>query len=251
MRRQQFIKPFYEIGINEGYCANSIIVRLCFCVKLTAEVLLHQNCHYSERKSRLVCRERQMVWRAHCSRESSRLCAIISWSTRTIKLWASMSLHFPIVVQVCHLRSSPLMVRLASLIIFQMIWNTWNSNRWNDIVNGILCTISLLMISWWKEENSYMNLESILSLHNGEQKKAWILFDIVWNENLLNRLDSNISTITRFIGIDFRHLESLLASDSTRANGKETVPSDAFNDRPGEAQRHVIKSNLKLFSTRK
>ena len=103
MRRQQFIKPFYEIGINEGYCANSIIVRLCFCVKLTAEVSLHQNCHYSERKSRLVCRERQMVWRAHCSRESSRLCAIISWSTRTIKLWASMSLHFPIVVQVCHL----------------------------------------------------------------------------------------------------------------------------------------------------
>ena len=73
----------------------------------------------------------------------------------------------------------------------------------------------------------------------------------MWNENLLNRLDSNISTITRFIGIDFCHLMSLLASDSTRANGKETVPSDAFNDRPGEVQRHVIKSNLKLFSTRK
>jgi hypothetical protein len=68
----------------------------------------------------------------------------------------------------------------------------------------------------------------------------------VWYENLLDRLDSNIGTATRLIEVDFRHLESLLAPHSPRADGKETVPSDAFNDRSDEAQCHVVKANLKL-----
>jgi len=70
----------------------------------------------------------------------------------------------------------------------------------------------------------------------------------VWNENLLDLLDSNnISTVKRLFGVDFRHLESLLASDSPRADGKETVPGDAFNDRSHETQRHVVKADLKIF----
>ena len=73
-------------------------------------------------------------------------------------------------------------------------------------------------------------------------------FDLV--RNLLDQC-SNISTVMRLIRVDFSHLKSLLASDSSCTDGKETVPSDAFNDRSDEAQRNVIKSNLKLFLTKK
>jgi hypothetical protein len=34
--------------------ANSVIVRLCFCVQLTAEFSLHESCRYSERNGRVV-----------------------------------------------------------------------------------------------------------------------------------------------------------------------------------------------------